>query len=78
MSFYKTIEENGKQCVSANYLKKIGKKVNPIASLSPFNTVIFDEKGEMIDLLIPIEQLDVNLIDNSLTPSDIEDIKRNL
>ncbi len=65
MELIKVIERNKKEYVSTIYLESVGLKVNPLASLSEINIPIFDEFGNMEDLLIPLEQLEANLyIDN--------------
>jgi hypothetical protein len=48
---------DGVQYALVSQLEELGYKVIPFASLSESNIPLFDDKGELSDLLIPMEDL---------------------
>lgn len=58
----KITEHDGVEYVSATDLELIGYEINPFASLSSLNKPLFNSSGEMIDLLIPKNQIDVHTL----------------
>ncbi len=63
MNLLQVVERNGERYVSAQYLERNGVKINPLSTLCKCNKLLYDDNGNFIDLLIPCEDIESNIID---------------
>jgi hypothetical protein len=72
MELIKITLEDGREMISAKHLNEMGHKVTPFVSLISTNELIFNELGELIDVLVPAENYHAHLIKNTERPKKEE------